>query len=407
MQFIQIFVRLSSLALFCLSSLCWAQQEEDVELDERYENWYQIELIVFERLYGAGAASPEIWPKNISLQYPLNTENLISIEEWEAYQQALTEREALLAAMEEEAANQPSLSPAIFVNPEPNSQPEVVIEERPEEIEIPFPEMETPRLALSEDERELNNVAYALNRRNTFRVLFHEAWRQELKNKDPQTILIRGGEKFGDHSELEGYIELSINRYLHLRPNLWRTRFELNYGQQQTEYWPELPTAPRLVLEVPPIEEANDSEEETHDSELGESNAFGENEATQLADSSDVEEEAIKPEEQTSVISFNTDISFDPLNTRSSSGFQLGSNSTNPTDINSELSAIEKSPYLVKSITTLRQQRRMRSEEVHYIDHPELGIIVKLIPYEVALPPTVEPEDTDETVLSLRDSSSQ
>lgn len=45
----------------------------------------------------------------------------------------------------------------------------------------------------------------------------------------------------------------------------------------------------------------------------------------------------------------------------------------------------EKSPdYLIKRIVKLNQERSMRSNEIHYIDHPLLGIIVKIIPVETS-----------------------
>ena len=38
--------------------------------------------------------------------------------------------------------------------------------------------------------------------------------------------------------------------------------------------------------------------------------------------------------------------------------------------------------YLIKRIVKLNQERSMRSNEIHYIDHPLLGIIVKIVPVE-------------------------
>lgn len=38
--------------------------------------------------------------------------------------------------------------------------------------------------------------------------------------------------------------------------------------------------------------------------------------------------------------------------------------------------------YLIKRTVKLNQDRSMRSNEVHYIDHPLIGVIVKIIPYE-------------------------
>lgn len=42
--------------------------------------------------------------------------------------------------------------------------------------------------------------------------------------------------------------------------------------------------------------------------------------------------------------------------------------------------------FLIKRIVKISQQRSMRSNEVHYIDHPLLGIIIKIIPYDLPAP---------------------
>lgn len=39
--------------------------------------------------------------------------------------------------------------------------------------------------------------------------------------------------------------------------------------------------------------------------------------------------------------------------------------------------------YLVKRVIKLSQQRSMRSNEIHYIDHPLMGVIIKIFPYDV------------------------
>lgn len=54
-----------------------------------------------------------------------------------------------------------------------------------------------------------------------------------------------------------------------------------------------------------------------------------------------------------------------------------------PTNPNASATEGEKTQeYVVKRIIKLSQDRSMRSNEVHYIDHPLLGVIVKIIPYE-------------------------
>ena len=37
-------------------------------------------------------------------------------------------------------------------------------------------------------------------------------------------------------------------------------------------------------------------------------------------------------------------------------------------------------PYIIERIVTLQQKRRMRSGELHYVDHPKLGILLKFFP---------------------------
>ena len=57
-------------------------------------------------------------------------------------------------------------------------------------------------------------------------MLFHGAWVQPaagIDSADP--VLITGGSRYGDHSELEGYVVLTVERYLHLRADLWMARF--------------------------------------------------------------------------------------------------------------------------------------------------------------------------------------
>jgi len=52
---------------------------------------------------------------------------------------------------------------------------------------------------------------------------------------------------------------------------------------------------------------------------------------------------------------------------------------------NASLNDSEKTQdYLIKRIVKINQDRNMRSNEIHYIDHPLLGIIVKIVPYEAS-----------------------
>lgn len=46
-------------------------------------------------------------------------------------------------------------------------------------------------------------------------------------------------------------------------------------------------------------------------------------------------------------------------------------------------------------LISLQQNRRMRSKEVHYIDHPYIGVLVRIIPKENPLTPNELPNETD------------
>jgi len=43
----------------------------------------------------------------------------------------------------------------------------------------------------------------------------------------------------------------------------------------------------------------------------------------------------------------------------------------------------------------MQDTRRMRSGELHYIDHPLMGVLIKITPYELPEPPPIEPVKTE------------
>lgn len=247
------------LILSCWSSSGWTQAQDDTD-------WYQVEIVIFERLSGSQSGDPETWPKDISLGYPANWRKLLTSD----------------TAADVKSA---------FVQ-------------------------------LPEAERTLNESTGAIADDRAMRVLFHEAWRQPmLPIKEASAIVIRGGNTYEDHTELEGTITLSISRYLHVHTNLWLTQFIPNYGQE-SEHWPPLPNAP---------EQQSPRAESPVDSTAG----------------------------------FTDDKSVWELNAK-------------PID---EYANLIEQPFLIKEIVTLEQTRRMRSGELHYIDHPRLGMLIKIDNY--------------------------
>ena len=185
----------------------------------------------------------------------------------------------------------------------------------------PAPEAETPYIYLPRDDQQLRPHANALRRDRRYRVLFHQAWRQPIVDRlEAPALLVDGGEQFGNYRELGGSVTFSVSRYLHLDTNLWLSQFIPNYGQQRQD-WPELPTRPS------------------------------------------------QREHQGNALLFDT--------ATAEAGLWSQVNTAEE-----EYQTILAEPYVLNEVVTLQQSRRMRSGEVHYIDHPQLGLIVKITRFD-------------------------
>lgn len=191
-------------------------------------------------------------------------------------------------------------------------------------------------------DKKLLQLAPVKSRLQTNRneILFHGAWRQSLtQNLDKKndnattTILIRGGKTFDDHTELEGSVSLSLLRYLHIDSNLWLTSFVPTGSQPVTG-----PTA------------KNESAEQT------------------LVET---------PVAETAVIETWPALPIYPTmkNKTAMDAASLDVNIDNPAP------PVEKK-YQVDSIVVNQQSRRMRSYEIHYLDHPKFGILVSFVPLD-------------------------
>lgn len=73
--------------------------------------------------------------------------------------------------------------------------------------------------------RSLENESAALARRG-FPILFHGAWRQGADTAERASgVAVTGGRTAGERRELEGYVTLSAENYLHVDVNLWLSQF--------------------------------------------------------------------------------------------------------------------------------------------------------------------------------------
>lgn len=193
-----------------------------------------------------------------------------------------------------------------------------------------------PRIlpARQESQRILAAEAAKLARR--YRVIFHEAWQQTFTTtENAPSVVINGGDVFDGRSELGGSIRLSINKFIHLDTDLWLAKFSPNLGQAQQ--WPIPPTAP------------SPREEKT-------------------------EEPAWEFEEfQTPTIGI-TEESLNRLDDK----YRFDANRV--LNESYALGHTEQFNFLPQTVYSLKQSRRMRSKELHYIDHPRFSIIVRIDP---------------------------
>ncbi len=138
------------------------------------ERWFEVELLIFAQPKSE-TANKEFWPSDITLEYPKNWVELKN----------------------------------------PNS---ASIDLRRDAFYL-----------LPDKAHKLTAEKMQLRWSKAHRPLLHEAWRQPVfdKNNAP-SILIHAGRQYDDHRELEGSIQLSVSRYLHLQTNLWFTEFARN-----------------------------------------------------------------------------------------------------------------------------------------------------------------------------------
>lgn len=314
-------------AQLSLAEQSYAQDSnEQISTEEPAQQWYQVEVVIFAS-NDMESGLDERWPEELGLQYPANSTHISP---------SLDRIEPTLTAEE-------NLADTAFISTETN-QPQA------SEAAPALTHQTQPLIAFSQlqaDQLELNEAATNIAKQYDFRPLFHKAWSQTINNRENATsIIITGGEAYDDHFELEGSIKISVERYLHINTDLWLNQFVSKAGQEQPS-WPVLPAIPAQIIE-------------TNSSELllGDSTMLRESEQA-TNDSNLVLADAI---EQPPAIDLLSEANL---------------------ALEQQLTLLTESQYAVEKTVVMRQHRRMRSKELHYIDHPLFGMLIKIVPYEL------------------------
>lgn len=335
----------------------WAQPEE--------ANWYQVELLVFQYLREpdgerAMAEEPERYPMLPELHYPPTVRWLRS-----GSSSLQLEQDWRLRRVEE------LLSPRGFglayqlpVDVVPGStglressrflsgtalRASVPAADPGQAQTGPVPDFSVPAALVRLPPTEHRHRAQwrAIHRQKGTRVLFQEAWRQPVPSREKAVPLVIQSTGDTDYPVLQGSILLYVARYLHLETNLWLnlSRTDLPSGWSM----PPPPAPPPQWQSVEDFEFRVD----------------------------------LAPDFATAESTRNQTLADDLAALDSGSAAK-------PFDVGHWLTQPSYLPF--NHALSMQQRRRLRGGEQHYLDHPHLGILVVLEPYEFTpmLPPADE-----------------
>jgi hypothetical protein len=396
------------LPLFLASNNSAAEKDQP-KTDPAAENWYQVEVILFDQKTITGS---ELAPKEIQIGFPNNWLELsksypsIGIMRrpiFDAYatasinnpqtielKQRLSDLLDLNQYQVENFNDGTSLIPeatipyqyadaiqiseientAIFedyevANSELNTEAEV----------IDFkPVYEQQFQILNRKHRDLNDTARGLNRRN-YRVRFHEAWRFQIGSKEQSPwILVNTKKEQANRQVIEGSLRFYKSRYLHFETDLWRINFSPSENLEIV-----LPETPLIALNSDEISLLKALRFSNEISSLSPNSAQQKKPKTNLPGEVFIGvEEALKG------------YSMNQIETLLNSQRDTTAPTSEATTANS---------YPIKEIWPIKQSKRIQPDEVYYIDHPHMGALISIKPFEpvpINLPPLTETaKDTD------------
>lgn len=297
---------------------------------DREARWYRVELLVFSHK-GSGAATSEAWDPLPALRYPEGFRFLRDLdreasdrEAWPDAQSTIDERGVHTIVVPETSNNDSDRLADQDIPPADNSAPAVtgIADE-----ELP-PARPTPWVMLPASELEFRGKAAYMERSGRYETLLHESWVQPMSSDvDSLPIVIDRSGDVESWPRLQGSVRFYLSRYLHLETNLWLN----TAGTYIPGSWsmPAPPLGPKSLQVIEPKLE-------------------------------------LEPEPE-------------PLPQSRYDGLMSSEPEKTTDDMEAQL-ALDQPRYPWRHAIILSDKRRMRSEEVHYLDHPMLGVVVKITP---------------------------
>jgi hypothetical protein len=359
---------------------------------ETPDHWQQVEVIIFEQKKRSDKERP---PQHYDLQFPNSLLKLVDANALDEQRKNAIEG-ALLPAVSK--ANTDQLLNTINVIPTVRVQDPVLGNSSidntatigtgqhisaeamalKEIMKDYTPEYENPFEMLDVRARNLNDSARVLRRRGQ-NVIFHEAWRfVTQQDTEEPWVLINAGNKLDHRAEVEGALRFYKSRFLHFQSDLWRIKFATEEQNNNTKAI-TLPKVPSLIKTTDSpllwrILYKNAPNQETladnysNPMVLDNWNAEREPERKQQNVLNQRAIESIKsPIDTNQIIDIVGDNytlqSFDPV-----------AEEQNLLDHEQE--------YAVAEVWPIKLKKRIEEDKVYYLDHPEIGIIVMIKPYQ-------------------------
>lgn len=237
-----------------------------------------------------------------------------------------------------------------------------VVQAFTETAKIDFkPVYEQPFQKLSREFRDLNDTARGLDRRQ-YKVRFHEAWRFQITSKDKSPwIMVNTETSLFNRQIIEGSLRFYKSRYLHFESDLWRINF--SPSDSMAIILPEFP------------KQALNNEEEIllralqFSKQFSSLTSFVNSNSEDLAHEPESLLEALGGYDLSSLTPILDSTKYSPIHP------------TEKADLNS---------LPIKEIWPIRQSKRIQEDEVYYIDHPHMGALISIKPYQpiaINLPP--------------------
>jgi hypothetical protein len=391
---------LSGLALF---SRAGAAADKDEILAG---NWYRTELLIFVR-DDALSRNAEDWNPLPDLQYPAKTRFLLDpamadrrLAQSQAYTSSIDARgvqtivvpapieelldfnrpDAVVTEIAEPALdlliadgdpNSPTLAGAgASAAPQTGPTPDEPVPDPNEPGEdLSSPVLALPFQLLADSQLDFRPQARSL-RRQGHRVVFHGSWWAPLGEQEqtPSLIIDRSGDIDSlDWPALQGSVQVYLSRYLHINLDLWLN----TVGDYLPEGW---------QIDPPPLAAPSLASRTSQGVALNPWAPF-------------VDRGPTRPGE--------TPLSRDPSGpfgqgpdqgTGVASSAALEQKGT--IDTGSEEASIAPA-YPWHHAIVHRQSRRMRSSETHYLDHPVIGVILRIVPASEAQMPLLPPTERE------------